>query len=122
MGEGRGGKEGKSQTTTDLNVALIRMACTRREGYKPRNVLFFCLFFRAALAALTPSSFTLFPLFVPLLFMSQVSPPSQFLLFLSLFSFHFLTAEAQCLCIKITRGSGLTAREENKVTVEWKKE
>ena len=31
---------GKKQTATDLNVALIKMACTRGEEYEPRNVLF----------------------------------------------------------------------------------
>lgn len=111
-------KRGKKPTTADLNVALIKMACTQgEEKYKPRNV-FHCTRLLWLLSSLLLPLRFLFSLFVLTLFffMSPISFPTPFLF---LFSFYFLAEEAQCLCIKVTTGGCLQlAGEKNKVTAQ----
>lgn len=113
-GGGKGKEEekenGKKPTTADLNVALIKMACTQgEEKYKPRNVLFLSFFsfiVHVCFGCSHPfSSLSVFyfsflssPFFF---FMSPISFPTPFLF---LFSFYFLAEEVQCLCIKVTTG------------------
>lgn len=85
-------KRGKKPTTADLNVALIKMACTRGEEYEPRNVLFlsfppffplmsFWSLFLLLSLLLSHLSIFYFPsLSSPFLvfFMSPLSPPPHF--------------------------------------------
>lgn len=99
-------KKRASQPAADLNVALIKMACTRgEEEYEPRNVLLPSFFLHDFLTShvLTGLIFTalnllllprhlLFSVFVLNLFsfLYVSNPPPLFFLFLFLFSFLFL--------------------------------
>lgn len=81
MGREKRRKRGKKPTTADLNVALIKMACTRgEEEYKPRNVLFLSFFppllIFSLSGLLSPSLASLSSPF-SFFFMSPISPSSS---------------------------------------------
>lgn len=122
-------KKRESQPAADLNVALIKMACTRgEEEYEPRNVLFPSIFpprfshlscsnrsdFYCSQFASLASPSSIFPLCPhPHLFSLCLQSPLS-LFFSSSFYFLSISEEAQCLCMKVRTGGCLQpAREKS---------